>query len=60
MNTPVIIKYPFWRRTYDNPEATFASIDPQAVTAREIVDRSILIRSGAAPVLAALRERLGA
>lgn len=60
MNTPVIIKYPFWRCTYDNPAATFASIDPQAVTAREIVDRSILIRSGAAPVIAALRERLGA
>lgn len=60
MNTPAIIKYPFWQRTYANPEATFASVDPQAVTAREIAERSILVRSGAAPVLAALRERLGA
>lgn len=43
-NTPVIIKYPFWRYTYDNPRATFASINlGQVMTAREIVDRSILI-----------------
>ena len=43
-NTPVIIKYPFWRRTYENPRATFASINlGEAMTAREIVDRSILI-----------------
>lgn len=43
-NTPVIIKYPFWRYTYDNPQATFATINfGQTITAREIVDRSILI-----------------
>ncbi|WP_194784724.1 hypothetical protein [Actinomyces haliotis] len=59
MNTPAIIKYPFWRRVHDNPEATFASVDPQAVTVREIVDRSVVLRSGSAPVLAGLRERLG-
>ena len=59
MNTLAIIKYPFWRRVHDNPEATFASVDPQAVTVREIVDRSVVLRSGSAPVLAGLRERLG-
>ena len=43
-NTPVIIKYPFWRRTYENPRATFASINlGEVMTAREIDDRSILI-----------------
>lgn len=43
-NTPSIIKYPFWRYTYDNPQATFASINSgQLKTAHEIADRSILI-----------------
>ena len=43
-NTPVIIKYPFWRYTYDNPDATYACVNyGQAMTAREIVDRSITI-----------------
>ena len=43
-NTPGIIKYPFWRYTYDNPNATFACLNyGQAMAAREIVDRSILI-----------------
>lgn len=59
MNTLAIIKYPFWRRVHDNPESTFASVDPQAVTVREIVDRSVVLRSGSAPVLAGLRERFG-
>lgn len=26
MNTPSIIKFPFWRRVYDNPEATYACV----------------------------------
>lgn len=43
-NTPVIIKYPFWRHTYDNPKATYACVNlGQVMTAREIRDRSILI-----------------
>ena len=43
-NTPSIIKYPFWRHTYDNPQACFACLNyGQVVTAREIADRSILI-----------------
>ena len=43
-NTPVIIKYPFWRYTYDNPQATYACLNfGQVLTAREIVDRSILL-----------------
>lgn len=43
-NTPVIIKYPFWRSAYDNPDATYACVNyGQAMTAAEIVDRSIVI-----------------
>lgn len=26
-NTPSIIKYPFWRMTYDNPDAYYISIN---------------------------------
>ena len=56
-NTPVIIKYPFWRYTYDNPDATYACVNyGQAMTAREIVDRSIVID---ADIDAVLDELLG-
>ncbi len=45
-NTPSVIKYPFWRRTYDNPEATYACVNfGEAFTAREIVDRSIVVQA---------------
>ena len=43
-NTPVIIKYPFWRRTLANRHATYACINyNEAYTLREITGRSILI-----------------
>ena len=43
-NTPVIIKYPFWRHTYANPDATYACVNyGEAYTHRDICDRSILI-----------------
>ncbi len=43
-NTPGIIKYPFWRYTYANPEALYACINMgQAFTNPDIHDRSILI-----------------
>ena len=43
-NTPVIIKYPFWRYTYANPQATYACINyGEAYAHPEIADRSILI-----------------
>ena len=43
-NTPVIIKYPFWRCTYANPEATYACVNyGEAYTHPDIQDRSILI-----------------
>ncbi len=33
MNTPGIIKYPFWQMTYRNPEARYACINPEAAYA---------------------------
>ena len=54
-NTPSIIKYPFWRLTYDNPDATYACVNlGQARTAREIADRSITIDADIDAVLEAL------
>ena len=43
-NTPVIIKYPFWRNTYLNPDATYACVNyGEAYAHPDIRDRSILI-----------------
>ena len=43
-NTPVIIKYPFWRMTHQNPEAVYACVNyGEAYEPREIAGRSICI-----------------
>lgn len=43
-NTPGVIKFPFWRMTYCNPESTFAVVNlGEAVTQPEIAQRSIVI-----------------
>ena len=43
-NTPVIIKYPFWQMTAQNPDAVYACINAgEAVCPTEIADRGILI-----------------
>ena len=43
-NTPVIIKYPFWQMTAQNPDATYACINyGEAFTIDEIAGRSICI-----------------
>ena len=45
-NTPVIVKYPFWRYTYANPDATYACVNyGEAYTHQSIVDRSILVEA---------------
>lgn len=57
-NTPVIIKYPFWRMTMDNEQAVYACINyGEAVCPREIAERSICINGDIGEVLAALRDR---
>lgn len=43
-NTPVIIKYPFWRMTEKNKNATYACVNfGEAAAPEKIVDRSICI-----------------
>ena len=43
-NTPVIIKYPFWQRTMDNPNAVYACLNyGEAFCPAEIESRSICI-----------------
>ena len=51
-NTPVIIKYPFWRMTRENIQAMFACIGHSAaVCPKEIADRAILIQGDIRNVL---------
>lgn len=41
MNTPAIIKYPFWKLTLDNPKSRFVTIDAQNVMyPKEIIDQT--------------------
>ena len=43
-NTPVIIKYPFWRMTYQNPQAVYACVNlSEAYCPREIQRHAICI-----------------
>ena len=56
-NTPVIIKYPFWRFTYANAESVYANINyGEAYAPAEIRDRSILIDDDIDAVLGELLE----
>ncbi len=44
LNTPVIIKYPFWKYTAENPEAFYACINKgEAYCPEEIAERSVCI-----------------
>ena len=52
MNTPAIVKYPFWRRTYANPQARYACINyREAYAPAEIHGRSILLNADIDKVL---------
>lgn len=43
-NTPAIIKYPFWRRTLANPNATYASLNiARSFIPDDLEDQSILL-----------------
>lgn len=51
-NTPVIIKYPFWRMTAENPQAVYACINyGEAYAPREIAGRSVCIDGDIGEVL---------
>ena len=54
-NTPVIIKYPFWKLTAENPDTVYASINArECFVPREIRTRSICIARDIGAVLAEL------
>lgn len=56
-NTPVIIKYPFWKMTYANQNSTYACINfGEAFAPPEIRDRSICINADIGNVLSRLKE----
>ncbi|MDE6617739.1 MAG: Sir2 silent information regulator family NAD-dependent deacetylase [Clostridiales bacterium] len=55
-NTPVIIKYPFWRFTSQNPNATYACINyGEAMCPPQIESRSICINADIGDVLSAIK-----
>ncbi len=55
-NTPIIIKYPFWQMTAQNPEATYACINyGEAFCPSEIKKQSICINADIGEVLKDLR-----
>ena len=55
-NTPVIIKYPFWRMTVKNPNAFYACINQgQAVCPPEIERQAVCIHADIGAVIAQLR-----
>ena len=59
-NTPVIIKYPFWRMTLENEKAVYACINyGEAAAPREIADRSICIDGDIGDVLEELKKASG-
>lgn len=56
-NTPVIIKYPFWRKTAQNPKAVYACVNQgEAVCPREIAGRAICIDGDIGYILSVLNR----
>ena len=54
-NTPVIIKYPFWHMTVENPQAAYACINfGEAVTMKGLEKQSILINDDIGSVIRTL------
>ncbi len=57
MNTPSIIKFPFWRAVASNPEAFYGNINyGEAAAPKEIQDRSICINYDIGDVLTLLKK----
>lgn len=58
-NTPVIIKYPFWQMTAENPKSTYACINfGEAFCPREIQNQSICINADIKKVLEDIKNNL--
>jgi NAD-dependent SIR2 family protein deacetylase len=59
MNTPVIIKFPFWKSTMVNPDAFYACVNMgEACCPEEINDRSLCIDGDIGDVLRRLMQNL--
>lgn len=57
LNTPVIIKYPFWQMTAKNPDATYACVNyGEAVCPNEIKAQTICIDGDIGEVLEFLKK----
>ena len=57
MNTPGIIKFPFWRMTAENPAAVFATVNQEeSYVPKEIESQSISVKGDIREVLALLAE----
>lgn len=55
-NTPVIIKYPFWRMTTENPNAAYVCVNAkEACAPRELAGRALCVEDDIGAVLRALR-----
>lgn len=60
-NTPVIIKYPFWRMTAKNPQALYACINKgEAFCMDEIAKQSICLDGDIGAILSSLLKDVGA
>lgn len=56
-NTPVIIKYPFWALTAENPNAVYACLNfGEACCPRQIADRSVCLDGDSGEVIRTLLE----
>ena len=56
-NTPGIIKYPFWRMTAQNPNATYACVNyGEAVCPKEIMNQSICVDGDIGEVIRTLEQ----
>ena len=57
MNTPVIIKFPFWTMVSENPNAVDACLNyNEAYAPKQIADRSIIIDGDTGDVLKTLKK----
>ena len=58
-NTPMIIKYPFWAMTAENPNAVYACLNyAEAVCPAQIKARSICLNGDGGEVLKALQQHI--
>ena len=56
-NTPVIIKFPFWTMTADNPDSAYACLNYRAAYApKQIAERSVIIDGDIGEVLSVLKK----